>query len=84
MLKISVKSISKPLETILRSVTWWMGKRNVVPVQKKGDKWVWRNCWLVSLLPICGGTFERLIYSNLFEFLKISNQSGFKWRDSSI
>ena len=43
----------------------------------------------VSLLPICGKIFERLIYNNLFEFfisnkLISSNQSGFKPGDSCI
>ena len=43
----------------------------------------------MSLLPICGKIFERLIYNSLFEFfiakeLISSNQSGFKPSDSSI
>ena len=43
----------------------------------------------VSLLPICGKIFERLIYNSLFEFfianeLISSNQSGFKPGDSCI
>ena len=43
----------------------------------------------MSLLPICGKIFERLIYNSLFEFfiakeLISSNQSGFKPGDSCI
>ena len=43
----------------------------------------------VSLLPICGKIFDRLIYNSLFEFfianeLISSNQSGFKPGDSCI
>ena len=43
----------------------------------------------LSLLPICGKIFERLIYNSLFEFLIAnelisSNQSGFKPNDSCI
>ena len=39
-----------------------------------------KNCRLVLLLPICGNTFERLIYNNFFDFtinnnLISSNQS---------
>ena len=41
------------------------------------------------MLPICGKTFERLIYNNLFEYftendLISQNQSGFKLSDSCI
>ena len=43
----------------------------------------------VSLLPICGKIFKRLIYNSFFEFfianeLISSNQSGFKPGDSCI
>ena len=43
----------------------------------------------MSLLPVCGKIFERLIYNSLFEFfigneLISSNQSGFKAGDSCI
>ena len=56
---------------------------NVVPVHKKSDKQILENYRPVSLLPICGKVFERLIYNNLFEYF-IQNdlispyQSGFK------
>ena len=64
-------------------------KQNVVPVHKRGDKQASRNYGLVSLLPICGKIFERLIYNHLFEFfikndLISSNQSGFKQGASCI
>ena len=43
----------------------------------------------MSLLPICGKIFERLIFNSLFDFfiangLISSNQSGFKPGDSCI
>ena len=88
-LKICGEFISKPLEIMFKSCikkcqfpTEWK-KVNVVPVHKKGDKQVLRNYRPVSLLPICGKIFERLIYNNLYEFfikndLISSNQSGFK------
>ena len=61
----------------------------MVPVHKKGDKQVLRNCQPVSLLPICEKIFERLMYNILFEFpiknnLILSNQSGFKQDYSCI
>ena len=60
---------------------------NVVPVHKKSDKQILKNYRPVSLLPICGKVFERLIYNSLFEYF-IENdlispyQSGFKPGDS--
>ena len=61
----------------------------MVPVLKKGDKQVSRNYPPVSLLPIYGKIFKRLIYDNLFEYLIkndliSSKQSGFKQGDSCI
>ena len=93
MLKICDKSICKPLELIFQSCIkhgkfpneWKMA--NVVPVHKKSDKQILKNYWPVSLLPICGKVFERLIYNSLFEYfiendLISPNQSGFKPGDS--
>ena len=59
----------------------------VVPVHKKSDKKILKNYQPVSLLPICGKVFERLIYNSLFEYfiendLISPNQSGFKPGDS--
>ena len=56
---------------------------------KKNDKQSLKNYRPVSLLPICGKIFERLLYNNMFSFLiendLISqNQSGFKPGDSCI
>ena len=93
MLKLCGESISKPLEIIFKSciekgqfTNEWK-KVNVVPVHKKGDKKALRDYRPVSLLPICGEIFERLIYKCLYEFFinnLISNQSGFKQGDSGI
>ena len=64
-------------------------KANVVLVHKKGDKQILKKYRPVSLLPICGKIFERLIYNNFFEYfiendLIFQNQSGFKPGDSCI
>ena len=66
-----------------------MEKANAVPAHKKGDKQTLENERPVSLLPICGRIFDRLIYNSLFDFfivtgLMSSNQSGFKPADSCI
>ena len=74
MLKICDKSICKLLEFIFQSCIkhekfpneWKMA--NVVPDHKKRDKQILKNYRPVSLLPICGKVFERLIYNSLFEY----------------
>ena len=95
MLTIYGNSVYKPLQLIFRSCieneefpSEWK-KADVVPVHKKGNKQTLKNYRSVSLLPICGKIFERLIYNSLFEFfianeLISSDQSGFKSDDSCI
>ena len=91
MSKLCGKSICKPLELIFQPcikqgkspIEWKMA--NVV--HKKSDKQILKNYRPVSLLPICGKVFERLIYNSLFEYfiendLISPNQSGFKPGDS--
>ena len=88
MLKLSQKSILKPLKLIFKnclrtrpfSDQWKKG--NVVPIHKKGDKQLTESYRPVSLLPICGKVFERLIFNSLFHYfieknLLSSHQSGF-------
>ena len=74
MIKLCGISICKPLEIIfqncLRSGKFpseWK-KANVVPTFKKGDKQCIKNYRPVSLLPVCGKVFERLLYNNMFSF----------------
>ena len=76
MIKICGKLLCKPLEIIF-------------PVYKKGDKQLLKNYRPISLLPIFGKIFERMIYNNIFEYLTTNklisdNQSGFKPCDSCI
>ena len=40
----------------------------VVHVHKKSEKQILKNYRLVSLLPICGRAFERLVYNSLLEY----------------
>ena len=74
MLKICGKSICKPLRMIFQDCTengiyplQWK-KANVVPAFKKNDKQSIINYRSISLLPICGKIFERLIFNSLFSF----------------
>ena len=85
----------KPLELIFKSCLEsgkfppeWK-KANVVPAHKKGAKQILENYRLISLLPISGKIFERILYNNMFQFftkddLISHNQSGFKPGDSFI
>ena len=64
-------------------------KGNVVPVHKKNDKQLVKNYRRISLLPICGKMFERVLYNSLFDFLNQNDlisqvQSGFKPAESCI
>ena len=75
MLKLCDKSIVKPLSIIFnnskRKNTFpnlWK-KANVVPIHKKGEKDLIKNCRPVSLLPIFGKTFERLIFNSLSKYI---------------
>ena len=66
-----------------------MEKTNVAPAHKKGDKQILENYRPISLLPITGKIFERILYNNMFEFftknyLISDNQSVFKPGDSCI
>ena len=61
---------------------------NMVPIYKIVDKQILKNHRPLSLLPICGKIFERLIFDELFNCLLENNffspnQSGFKPGDSS-
>ena len=64
-------------------------KANVVPIYKKGDKQTINNYRPVSLLPICGKIFERLLYDTMVNVfsknsLPSQNQSEFRPEDSCI
>ena len=89
MVQICDKAICKTLHLFFSSciesgifpTEWKMA--NVVPIHKRHDKQNVKNYQPVSLLPIFGKIFERLIYNKMFSFfiendLMSSNQSGFK------
>ena len=73
MIKICGKSLCKPLEMIFKSCivkgeypSEWK-KANLVPAHKKGDKQLLKNYKSISLLPIFGKIFGRIVYNNTFE-----------------
>ena len=87
MIKLCGQSIVKPLSIIFKNCidngifpdVW----KKYIPVQKKGDKQIIDNYRPVSLLPICGKMFEKLLFNLIFKFLDDNNllsfnQSGFR------
>ena len=92
-MKICDDSIKKPLSIIYKNcITTGIypnaGKKsNIVPVHKKGDKQFVNNYRPVSLLPIFGKVFEKILFNSIFEYLQencllCDNQSGFRPSDS--
>ena len=64
-------------------------KANLVPVHNKSAKQILKTYRPISLLPIAGTIFERLLYDRMLEFfiennLISKNQSGFRPGDSCI
>ena len=60
----------------------------MTPSFKKGDKQLIKNYSPISLLPICGKIFEKIIFNNLYTYLNANNlvtknQSGFRPDDST-
>ena len=95
MLKICCSSVCRLLKIIYKFFLErgkfhgkWR-KANVVPVHKKNDKQLVKIYCPISLLPICGSIFKRLLYNSLLNFLTQNDlispaHSGFKPSDSYI
>ena len=95
MIKICDKSLLKPLIILFKNSTksshypdiW---KRSIIIlVRKKNDKRLVKNCRPISLLPIFGRKFEKIIFNKIYYFLMEKkllnpNQSGFCPFDSCI
>ena len=94
MLKMYDESLVRPPSTIIfrnflnsciYPSTW--KKANVIPVHEKDDKHCVNDYRPVSLLPVFGKIFEKLIFNEIYSFLdreKLlnTNQSGFRPSDS--
>ena len=95
MIKMCDKSILKPLMLLFENSTKssyypdiWK-KSNIVPVHKKNDKQLVTNYRPISLLPIFGKIFEKIIFNRIYNFLNEKNllnhnQSGFRPSDSCV
>ena len=58
-------------------------RSNIFPAHKRSDKQLVNNYRPISLLPICGKIFEKVIFNKIYNFLLEesilnSNQSGFR------
>ena len=94
MLLLRDDSVILPLKIIFSNIlstskypgTWKLV--NVTPIFKKGDKQLIKNYRPISLLPICGKIFEKIIFNNLYSYLNANNlvtknQSSFRPGDST-
>ena len=94
MLLLCDNSVVLPLQIIFQNILvsstypdmWKLA--NVTPIFKKGDKQLIKNYRPISLLPICGKMFEKIIFNNLYSYLNANNlitknQSGFRPGDST-
>ena len=95
MIQLCGNSIILPLKIIFENAlktgcfpdSWKKGI--IIPVHKKSNKQIVDNYRPISLLPIFGKIFEKIIYNNLYSYLLQSkilnnNQSGFRTGDSCI
>ena len=95
MIKICDKSLLKPLILLFQNSAKlsyfpdiWK-RSNIIPVHKKNDKQLVENYRPISVLPIFGKSFEKIIFNKIYHFLLEDrllnpNQSGFRSSDFSI
>ena len=94
MLLLCDNSVVLPLKMIFQNILdestypdlWKLA--NVTPIHKKEDKQLVKNYRPISLLPICGKIFEKIIFNNLYNYLNVNNlltgnQSGFRPTNST-
>ena len=94
MLLLCDDAVILPLEIIFQNIlttstfpdAWKLA--NVIPIFKKDDKQLVENYRPISLLPICGKLFEKIIFNGLYSYLNTNNlitlnQSGFRPGDST-
>jgi hypothetical protein len=95
ILKLCGDSITLPLYIIFKRCVA-MGyfpdewkKANVVTIHKKKEKNLIQNYRPISLLPICGKLFEKVIFDSLYSYIFNNNfiddrQSGYRHGDSTV
>ena len=95
MLKLCPEKIAIPLPLIYKKCIMsgsfpdsWK-RANVQPIFKKNNRQLKSNYRPISLLPICGKIFEKIVFDQVYSFLNNNNliskfQSGFRPGDSCI
>ena len=95
MLKICDSSIVRPLLIIFNNSlreglfpSQWK-KANITPIHKKSNKNDIKNYRPISVLPLCGKIFEKILYNSIYAYFQENgifdiNQSGFRAGDSCI
>ena len=95
MIKICDESLLKPLLILFKNSLKlscypdiWK-KSNIIPAHKKNDNQLLNNYRPISLLPIFGKIFEKIIFNRIYDFvlkqeLLNPNQSGFRLSNSCI
>ena len=94
MLILCSDSVALPLNIIFRNILftgiypsiWKLA--NITPIHKKGDKQLIKNYRPISLIPLCGKIFEKIVFNHLYSYLTTNNlitkkQSGFRPGDST-
>ena len=94
MLLICNDTVVHPLQIIFNNILdtciypdlWKLA--NVSPIFKKGNKQLMSNYRPISLLPICGKLFEKIVFNDMYSYLQLNNlitknQSGFRPGDST-
>jgi len=94
MLLLCDETIAQPLQIIFKTIlstgiypeNW--KRSNVTPIHKKNSKQLISNYRPISLLPICGKVFEKIVFNQLYSYLTRNNlitnkQSGFRPNDST-
>ena len=94
MLLLCDDTVTVPLKLIYNQILltgifpdFWK-TANVTPIHKKADKQLSKNYRPISLLPICGKIFEKIVANQLYDYLTSNNlitknQSGFRPGDST-
>ena len=94
MLILCDETIAPPLKLIYEQILAtgifpriWKSA-NLTPIHKKGDKQLVKNYRPISLSPICGKIFEKIVFNQLYlcftsNNLITKNQSGFRSGDST-
>ena len=71
MIKICDRSLLKPLNILFRNSvkSWYLEKSVISSLLTKNDKQLVKNYRPISLLPIFGKIFEKIIFNRIYNFL---------------